>query len=79
VGPCEKQAIRNVGDGARRAVYRLVLHPQRFWVDHLSVVAKGNEAIAEQHLLTDNALMVSFKGQQQPVRWDVSFRVSPKE
>jgi hypothetical protein len=53
--------------------------PKGFAVEHLSVVAKGNEAIAEQHLLTGNALMLSFKGQQQPVRWEVSFSVSPKK
>ena len=51
--------------------------PKGFAVEHLSVVAKGSEAIAEQHLLTGNALMVSFKGQQQPVRWEVSFSGQP--
>jgi hypothetical protein len=53
--------------------------PQGFTIEHLSVVAKGSDEIAEQHLLTGNALMLSFKGQQQPVRWEVSFRVNPKE
>jgi hypothetical protein len=53
--------------------------PTGFAVEHISVVAGRNEAIEEQHLLTGNALMVSFKGQQQPVRWEVSFSVSPKE
>jgi hypothetical protein len=58
--------------------------PRRFGdfsptVDHLSVVAKGNEAIAEEHLLTGNALTVTVKGQQPPVRWEVSFRVSSEE
>jgi hypothetical protein len=52
--------------------------PKGFAVEHLRVVAKRNESIAEQHLLTGNALMVSFKGQQQPVRWEVSFSVSPR-
>jgi hypothetical protein len=53
--------------------------PKGFSVEHLSVVADGNAEIPEKHSLTGNALMVSFKGQHQPVRWEVSFRGSPQE
>jgi hypothetical protein len=53
--------------------------PNGFTSEHVRVVAKGSDEIAEQHLQTGNALMVSFKGQQQPVRWEVSFGVSPKK
>jgi hypothetical protein len=51
--------------------------PKGFSVEHLSVA--GSEGIPEKHSLTDNALVVSFQGQQQPVRWEVSFRGSPQE
>jgi hypothetical protein len=53
--------------------------PKGFAVEHVSVIGKSREAMEEQHLLTGNALMLSFKGQQQPVRWELSFSVSPKE
>ena len=53
--------------------------PKGFIVEHLSVVAKGSDEIPEQHQLTDNTLMVSFKGQQQPLRWELSFTVSPQK
>jgi Melibiase/Alpha galactosidase C-terminal beta sandwich domain len=53
--------------------------PKGFSVEHLSVVGKGNEEIAEKHSLTGNALMVSFQGQKQPVRWEVNFRGSAQE
>jgi hypothetical protein len=48
--------------------------PKGFSVDHLSVAGAGNAPIAEKHQLVENALMVSFAGQPQPVRWQVSFR-----
>jgi hypothetical protein len=53
--------------------------PKRFSIGHLSVVARGRDEIPEQHRMTGNALMVSFKGQQQPVRWELSFSVSPQQ
>ena len=53
--------------------------PNAFSLEHVSVVAKGSDEIGEQHLQTGNALAVSFKGQPQPVRWEVSFGVSPKK
>ena len=53
--------------------------PKGFAVEHLSVVGEGSGEIPEKHSLTGNALMVSFQGQQQPVRWEVSFRGSPQE
>jgi hypothetical protein len=53
--------------------------PKGFAVEHLSMVAKGNAEIPEKHLMTGNALMVSFQGQQQPVQWEVSFRASAKK
>jgi hypothetical protein len=53
--------------------------PKGFSVEHLRVVGEGNGELAEKHSLTGNALTVSFQGQQQPVRWEVSFRRSPQE
>ncbi len=53
--------------------------PKGFTVEHLSVVGKGSEEIPQKHALTGNGLMVSFTGQPQPVRWEVSFSGSPKE
>ena len=53
--------------------------PKGFNFEHLSVVAKGTDEIPEQHQLTDNTLMVTFKGQQQPVRWELSFTANPKK
>jgi hypothetical protein len=53
--------------------------PKGFAVEHLSVVGTGSGEIPEKHSLTGNALMVSFQGQQQPVRWEVSFRPSPNK
>jgi hypothetical protein len=53
--------------------------PKGFAIEHLSVTARGSEEIPEKHSLTGNALMVTFTGQQQPVRWEVSFRGGAKE
>jgi hypothetical protein len=53
--------------------------PKGFAVEHLSVATQGSEEIPEQHSLTGNALMVSFHGQQQPVRWEVNFRGRAQE
>jgi hypothetical protein len=47
--------------------------PKGFAVKHLSVIAEGKSEIPEKHLLTGNALAVTFQGQQRPVRWEVSF------
>jgi hypothetical protein len=53
--------------------------PKGFSVEHLRVVGEGSAEIPEKHSLAGNALMVSFQGQQQPMRWEVSFRGSPQQ
>jgi hypothetical protein len=48
--------------------------PKGFGIKHVSVVAEDGKEISEKHVLTDNALAVSFEGQQRPVRWEISFK-----
>jgi hypothetical protein len=48
--------------------------PKGFGITHVSVFAEGGHEIPEKHLLTENALAVSFEGQQRPVRWELSFK-----
>jgi hypothetical protein len=48
--------------------------PKGFGITHVGVFAKGGKEIPEKHLLTENALAVSFEGQQRPVRWEISFK-----
>ena len=48
--------------------------PKGFGIKHVSVVGEDSHEIPEKHLLTENALAVSFEGQQRPVRWEISFK-----
>jgi hypothetical protein len=80
----EWDASKNKLSGASETVpgelYSLWFYlPTGFSVEHLSVVGEGSAEVPEKHSLTGNALMVSFQGQSQPVRWEVSFRGSPQE
>jgi len=75
-----KNTLSGTSDAIPGEPYSLWFYlPKGFNFEHLSAVAKGSDEIQEQHQLTDSTLMVSFKGQQQPVRWKLSFGVSPRK
>ncbi len=75
-----KNTLSGTSETVPDAPYTLWFYlPKGFAVEHLSVVAEGGEGIPEKHSLTGDALMITFQGQQKPVRWEVSFRGSPQE
>jgi hypothetical protein len=47
--------------------------PKGVAVTRLGLVTKGGSAIPARHVLADNLLTVSFQGQPEPVRWELSF------